>query len=422
MNFIYKNKFFENKRKKKFRNSRKHKCDNKKIKFILVLIISNIFIFSFFGVKGFNNKIEINKINDNNWFKKNKTEFLKNYISIFNGYSNRIIERDINYIKQYLDLKILVKDGNMTLNLETKEKLKNELFKITKKNFSLLKNIYILKTINFGNQMIAFNNLIYYCENLGIKNIFLNNEIDWYIKNDVINEKIKISVISDKKINCNNNDTFCSDMVVFFFPIFIKSERRSLLLKKEIKQNLPQIITNKNDLYIYIRSGDSFQPGGNHYPPAPFCFYNKIITRFNYNNIYIISQDDKSPIIGKLLSNFPKIKHSLNSKEIDIAILINAYNLVNAVSSFTQATISFNDNLINLFEYELYQLGTAIIHFHYDIDKLNRKFNIYRMKSSENYYLKMFQWENNEEQRKLLFEENCKYDFKKTIYSKTIFD
>lgn len=308
------------------------------------------------------------------------------------------------------------------MNHETKEQLKNELFKITKKNFTLLRNIYIFKTINFGNQMIAFNNLIYYCENLGIKNVFLNKDIDWYIKNDIITEKIRISIISGKKINCNSFDTFCANMVVFFFPIFIKSERRSLILKNEIKKNLPKIITNKNDLYIYIRSGDSFQYGGNHYPPAPFCFYNKIISRFKYNNIYIISQDDKSPIIGKLLSDYPKIKHSLNSKEIDIAILINAYNLVNAVSSFTQATISFNDNLINLFEYELYQLGNAIIHFHYDIDKLNREFNIYRMKSSKNYFLKMFQWENKEEQRKLLFEEKCKYDFKKTKYSKTIFD
>ena len=53
-----------------------------------------------------------------------------------------------------------------------------------------------------------------------------------------------------------------------------------------------------------------------------------------------------------LLKDYPKIKHQLNSKEIDMAILMNAYNLVNAVSSFSLAIISFNGNLINLFEYE----------------------------------------------------------------------
>ena len=101
---------------------------------------------------------------------------------------------------------------------------------------------------------------------------------------------------------------------------------------------------------------------------------------------------------------------------------MNAYNLVNAFSTFSLAAITFNDNLINLFEYESGNLGKKIIAFHYDIDKLDRKFNIYRMKSSEDYFIKIFNWRNTEEQRKLLFEEKCKYNFKKTKYTKTIFD
>ena len=35
-----------------------------------------------------------------------------------------------------------------------------------------------------------------------------------------------------------------------------------------------------------------------------------------YKNIYIISQDDLNPIIGKLLSDYPKIIHYNNSTEI----------------------------------------------------------------------------------------------------------
>ena len=97
-------------------------------------------------------------------------------------------------------------------------------------------------------------------------------------------------------------------------------------------------------------------------------------------------------------------------------MLINAYNLVNSVSSFTQATISFNDNLENLFEYEVYKIIASILHFHYDIDKLNKRFNVYRMKPSENYFVKMYRWKNTDEQRKLLFEEKCKIDFVKTKY------
>ena len=130
----------------------------------------------------------------------------------------------------------------------------------------------------------------------------------------------------------------------------------------------------------------------------------------------------KIPIIEKLLTDYPKIKHKFNPRDLDLAALMNAYNLLNSVSSFSLAAINFNDNLINLFEYEFYLLREKINHFHYDIDLLDRRFNIYRMKPSEEYFRKMYAFENTDEQRKLLFEENCKYDIIKTKYTKTMFD
>ena len=132
--------------------------------------------------------------------------------------------------------------------------------------------------------------------------------------------------------------------------------------------------------------------------------------------------NDKSPIIRRLLSDYPQIIFKLQTVEEDIATLIKAYNLVNSVSSFTQATIAFNDNLKNLFEYEIYKVSQCILHFHYDFYKINRRFNVYRMKPSEEYFAKMYVWENSDEQRKFMFEDNCKYDFRKTKYTKTIFE
>lgn len=187
-------------------------------------------------------------------------------------------------------------------------------------------------------------------------------------------------------------------------------------MKEEIKKNLPKVKTSEDSLYIYIRSGDSFNTKGNEYTPAPYCFYQRILSNYKFKDIILISSDKKSPIINKLLSEYPKIIYQSNSMEIDLSLLCNAYNLVNSVSSFSQAAIFFNDNLINLFEYEVYKLGEKIYHLHYDIDKLDKKFFIYRMKPSENYEIKMFIWKNTDNQRKLLFEEKCKYDFNKTIY------
>lgn len=381
--------------------------------FILIISIYNIFTNNII-IKDFCNSNNNNNIVNNYDWVQNSKEIINKQLSIFKG---KYLLNDIHKVKKYFSFKQYNENVNSISNIEIVENLKKELCKKLKKDFNMVKNIYILDTFNFGNQIVAFNNLINYCEILGIKNIYLNSESHWYIKNDINTNKIHISLLSNDKIQCNSHDTYCGQLYPDFYNLVIfKPKRRSLILKCEIKKNLPKIKINKDDLYIYIRSGDSFKSHGNEYTPAPYCFYQKILNNFKFNNIFIISVDDKSPIIGKLLTDYPNIKHKLNSLDIDISILINAYNLVNAVSSFTQATISFNDNLINLFEYEVYKIEASLYHYHYDIDKLNKKFNIYRMKPSERYFRKMYRWLNTDEQRKLLFEEKCINDFNKTLY------
>ena len=91
------------------------------------------------------------------------------------------------------------------------------------------------------------------------------------------------------------------------------------------------------------------------------------------------------------------------------------------MSSFIQVCISLNDNLINLYEYEAYKLNQKIFHMHHDITQHNKLFNLYKMKPSKDYYINMFFWKNTEEQRKLLFSENCKHDFRKVLYHKPSF-
>ena len=116
-----------------------------------------------------------------------------------------------------------------------------------------------MKTFFFGNQIAALNNLIYYCEILGIKNLYFNSKYDFYLKNNITTNNINISVISIDKFNCSSTEIFCGQLYDhFYFPIVVRPKRRSIILKDEIKRNLPQIEINKNDLYIYIRAGDIF--------------------------------------------------------------------------------------------------------------------------------------------------------------------
>ena len=181
-----------------------------KIIFTLIMII----IVNFLYFKPIKQTEQIN--NNNNWIKKNMTEYINNYLSVFKGdYKNA--KTDIDYIEKYLPLKVIIKEGNLTLNLETIEELKKELKRKTRKDFGLVRNIFITDTVKFGNQIISFNNLIYYCEILGIKNIYLNSRIDWYIKNDIDTDKIHISVKPRNEVKCSNYETFCTHIVRFFF-------------------------------------------------------------------------------------------------------------------------------------------------------------------------------------------------------------
>ena len=58
---------------------------------------------------------------------------------------------------------------------------------MAQKNLSQIDTIFLTDTVNFGNAVICLNNLIFYCEVLGCKNITLNSEkTNWYIKNPII--------------------------------------------------------------------------------------------------------------------------------------------------------------------------------------------------------------------------------------------
>ena len=65
--------------------------------------------------------------------------------------------------------------------------------------------------------------------------------------------------------------------------------------------------------------------------------------------------------------------------EYDLSCLINSYNLVGASSSFLMTILMLNSNLVNFYEYNLYQISEKIFHAHYDLFEFPKHFTIYRM-------------------------------------------
>jgi hypothetical protein len=291
---------------------------------------------------------------------------------------------------------------------KTNEQIKLELLKTiigaTGKAISNLDTIYIVDIIEFGNTMICINNIIYYCEILGCKNIYLNPRFNRYIKNKIVTDKLIISLNS--QVNCNDPTTLCTSLYANFFwfnLIVVKPEIRFDVIKNEIKRNLPQLKINKEDLYIHIRINKK----NIHYAQPPLCFYETIINNFKFKNIYLIANIEKSPIVDKLISKYPNIIFQKNSIEVDISYLANAYNIVGSMSSFLEVCVRMNDNLKNFFEFDVFKQISKILFLHHDFYYYPRKYNIFQMKSSNDYRNKMFVYKMTPEQDQYMIEEKC---------------
>jgi hypothetical protein len=140
---------------------------------------------------------------------------------------------------------------------------------------NLSKVAYIDESYNFGNSMVLLNNLLYYCEILDIKTIYLNKNRKWPIYQNVTSNKININLISPLNCDLNKNNIFIFDKKLIYFQSIFKPEIRINILKEQIKKYLPKINIIEKDLYIHVRSGNIFQ-------------YNIILSIVNFQIIHFI--------------------------------------------------------------------------------------------------------------------------------------
>lgn len=197
-----------------------------------------------------------------------------------------------------------------------------------------------------------------------------------------------------------------------FYYEYIKPEFRANIIKNEILNNLPKVQVDFNDLFMYIRSGDIFNIDNIYYAQPPLCFYKNIINNYkNFSKIYIIAQDNINPVINKLIEEYPKIIFNINSLTIDIAYLINAFNIVGAASTFINIIIRFNDNLKYYWEYNIESDIVKIINYHHSFYKLSKNITYFRMEPSIKYIKEMSYWNHTESQINLMITENCTNNF-----------
>ena len=270
----------------------------------------------------------------------------------------------------------------------------------------------------FGNQIAAFNKFIFYCEIIKCQKILLSTDNKMYINHTLYDKDYNITIEIVR--NAIPMDDWLTSLSPNFFYDFysLKVENRLDIIKNEIINNLPKVEVNKKDLIIHFRSSDVFQHINDpdhapDYAQPPLCFYETILQKFNFENIYLISVDDiYNPVIKELRAKYPRIIYHENSLEVDISYLVRGYNVVGSISSFLISCIKLNDNLEYFFEYDRYPMCSKMFHSHPSIFNFKRNYTTYLMEPSETYKNKMIIWKCTDEQIEIMLKDKCPNDFK----------
>ena len=355
-------------------------------------------------------------------FKKHKIELkplnrktiIDDYLAVVSSEYNEDKKYEKKLLENFFSLKIMSKDNKNPKNIQYKNDLLNDINRFSNKKFNKINTFFVQENVAFGNLIIDLNNVIYYCEVLECKNIYLNQAYNWTIKDNIVTEKMSISLRNIQEINCNEPDILCLSLrknLYWLKPSVLKPEVRINIIKNEIKRNLPQVDVNPNDLYIHIRSGNIFTQGHAFYSQPPFCFYQTIIENFKFRYVYMISETINNPVLMKLHKEYDFIIYKMFSVETDLAYLANAYNLVNSVSTFAEGAIKINDNLKNLWEYDIIRNSEKVVYLHHDFYDYPRKYTIYKMIPSDHYKSEMFTWKIKPSQLQLMISEKCNNKF-----------
>lgn len=353
--------------------------------------------------------MRLKRLNGYLYYKKLLLIFINLYYLLPRKNPKKYIMTKLRQIKNRTNNYYFESDKNLLIKLE-KNNLLDFFSKGSGENITNVRQIFLGQKIHFGNQMTLLYKVIFYCQILKCKRIILDKNIYWYIRHQIKDkkQKIKIEVGNENEIKeftslIDKTDNF------FYYSKYLKPNFRVDLLQREILKNIPKVSINNNDLYIYIRSGGIFINPNKIYVQPPLCYYINVIKNFEFRKIYLIAQNEMNPVINKLLGIYSKIIYKKNSLKLDIALLVNAYNIAGGgISTFFYHILLLNNKKKVLFLFKIQQQPFKLF------TKLNIK-SFYKetncinllMFASKDYIIKMFPWENSRLQRDFMLSYNC---------------
>lgn len=239
-----------------------------------------------------------------------------------------------------------------------------------------------------GNNIIQILNAIHYAK-------LKNHKIITFPSHKLLRST---SIIINNINDINNeiiNDTF------FYLKNYNIDKPEPYIMKLYFQEYISNIINieknNKLDdlsiVHIHFRGGDIFSNNPHKaYVQPPLSYYKNIIK--DYENVKLICEDKSNPCIKELLKQ-ENVEYISNTLEKDLSILSNVSNLIIGFGTFGFLLYLMNDNLKNIYIPDFFVNELPQGSWGNDI-----KVHIIELPN----YIKVGEWRNSIEQRKIMLE------------------
>ena len=211
------------------------------------------------------------------------------------------------------------------------------------------------------------------------------------------------SIILENVVNSNKRDiidTFFSlkkynitDPEPYIMKKYFQKYIQPIFKIQTENNNVDDNDLHKNSIYVHFRGGDIFSSNPHKaYVQPPLSYYRNIIK--HYDSIKLVCEDKKNPCINELLKQ-ENVEYISNTLEKDLSILHNVSNLIIGFGTFGFLLYLMNPQLKNLYIPDFFVNELPRGNWGNDI-------NVHIIYFPN--YIKVGEWKNSEEQRKLMIE------------------
>lgn len=272
-------------------------------------------------------------------------------------------------------------------------------------------SIYVKPFGRLGNSIVQVSNAIYLAEIMNVSTIYMQKNF-CFIKNNITTSK-GIKIVPTVGVP--------KESLGMYQSLFMLSasghcpENRVYEFASETLKGIPHVNTNDDGLYIHVRSGDIFKENPSKwYGQPPMCFYESIIEKLGFKNIYVITEDRKNPVINALIEKY--------NATLVITDLLQTIGLILGAKNFVVSFGTFVPSLLKLLpddtEKNIFRYGNE---FNYLTDIWKEFYFTEPSKLYKNTIMGS-NWKNTKEQREIMMNETCGDVWKVSMYTKYVYD